>query len=61
MPAYPAFNGGIEIHFGIAPVSGLLYRSGPTTITRLVIPVVVFSFQRSAFGPFSHIGKKVLK
>jgi hypothetical protein len=44
----------------VAPITPLLFRSGPAAIARFVISIPVrVSVQRRAMGPNSHIGKEV--
>ena len=44
-----------------AHIPALLFRSGPHTIPRLVIPIVILSIQAHAFEGSAHIAQEILK
>lgn len=42
-------------------ILGLFFSSSPSTITRLIVTVVINSFNSKSIGRFSHIKKKIFK
>ena len=52
---------GVGLGEDVAAMGVLFRASGPTAIPRLIVAIVVKPMDCLSFGPFAHVGKKILQ